>query len=328
MKQKLIYLFTLLLLMVSCSVDRFTFPVDTDGKDGNTTLIVSSILEPGNECPAGGTSLDFGIDKDNDGVLSPEEITSAAFVCNGTDGVDGQNGQDGLGIVFNTLETESGYLVQYGFDLNTDGELSEEEITDVIAVTHGLDGNDGQDGTVGPLLIRLVEFEESEQCPNGGVTILAGLDTDNDGELSEEEITDKVSVCNGTNGQDGNDGADGTDGVDGQDGYNTLIRSLILEPGELCEFGGIIFYYGLDSNRNEILDEIEIQGQETICNVSFECDECNPQCDDCEEPEEEFETICHKIKIGNDWVFVELFIPESAIQAHLDHGDSLGECQD
>lgn len=42
--------------------------------------------------------------------------------------------------------------------------------------------------------------------------------------------------------------------------------------------------------------------------------------------EKEYQYICHKLNIGNDWKFITLYLPENAIQAHLNHGDSLGEC--
>ncbi len=44
--------------------------------------------------------------------------------------------------------------------------------------------------------------------------------------------------------------------------------------------------------------------------------------------EKEFISICHKLSIGNDWKFITLHLPENAIQAHLNHGDALGECPD
>lgn len=40
----------------------------------------------------------------------------------------------------------------------------------------------------------------------------------------------------------------------------------------------------------------------------------------------EFQYICHKLNIGNDWKFITLYLPPEAIEAHLDHGDALGEC--
>ena len=42
--------------------------------------------------------------------------------------------------------------------------------------------------------------------------------------------------------------------------------------------------------------------------------------------DKEYQYICHKLNIGNDWKFITLYLPENAIQAHLNHGDSLGEC--
>ena len=42
--------------------------------------------------------------------------------------------------------------------------------------------------------------------------------------------------------------------------------------------------------------------------------------------EKDYHYICHKLNIGNDWKFITLYLPENAIQAHLNHGDSLGEC--
>jgi len=40
----------------------------------------------------------------------------------------------------------------------------------------------------------------------------------------------------------------------------------------------------------------------------------------------EFQYICHKLNIGNDWKFITLYLPPEAIDAHLDHGDELGKC--
>ncbi len=42
--------------------------------------------------------------------------------------------------------------------------------------------------------------------------------------------------------------------------------------------------------------------------------------------EKEFQYICHKQMIGNDWKFITLYLPPESIQAHLDHGDAEGVC--
>ncbi len=40
----------------------------------------------------------------------------------------------------------------------------------------------------------------------------------------------------------------------------------------------------------------------------------------------DFQYICHKLNIGNDWKFITLYLPPEAIEAHIAHGDSHGEC--
>ncbi len=40
----------------------------------------------------------------------------------------------------------------------------------------------------------------------------------------------------------------------------------------------------------------------------------------------DFQYICHKLNIGNDWKFITLYLPPEAIEAHIAHGDALGEC--
>ena len=40
-------------------------------------------------------------------------------------------------------------------------------------------------------------------CPNGGVKIETGIDTNENGMLDENEVTDTVYVCNGEPGEDG-----------------------------------------------------------------------------------------------------------------------------
>lgn len=93
----------------------------------------------------------------------------------------------------------------------------------------------------GPLLLTEQE-PPGDNCAAGGVKIITGLDDNQDGALSEDELTGTPSyLCagetliegeaginapgatgptgtDGTNGADGTDGADGADGEDGADG--------------------------------------------------------------------------------------------------------------
>lgn len=69
-------------------------------------------------------------------------------------------------------------------------------------------------------------------------------------------------------------------------------------------------------------DEIE-QNSETLNAVYSKSKKNDPTAKD---KKKDYQYICHKLNIGNDWKFITLYLPNEAIQAHLDHGDELGEC--
>lgn len=71
----------------------------------------------------------------------------------------------------------------------------------------------------------------------------------------------------GCEGDDGVNGSDGTDGADGTDGLNALITVYDVPVGDaVCLGGGQAIDSGLDTNRNGILDDDEVQATEY-----FEC---------------------------------------------------------
>ncbi|MCA9565155.1 MAG: hypothetical protein KC561_16775, partial [Myxococcales bacterium] len=49
----------------------------------------------------------------------------------------------------------------------------------------------------------LFEVGQALGCPSGGVLISTGADSNGDGVLSEDEVTDTQEVCNGQAGVDG-----------------------------------------------------------------------------------------------------------------------------
>ena len=55
-------------------------------------------------------------------------------------------------------------------------------------------------------------------------------------------------------------------GTRGSNGFTSLISTENETPGDNCKTGGIIISSGLDFNRNDMLDENEIQNSEFICN--------------------------------------------------------------
>ena len=82
--------------------------------------------------------------------------------------------------------------------------------------TNGVDGTDGQAGDAGQdgedgsdALVSTVEEPAGDNCEDGGVAVSYGSDTNNNGELDEEEVTGVDYICNGTDGTNGAAGDDG-----------------------------------------------------------------------------------------------------------------------
>ncbi|SFM70828.1 DUF7151 family protein [Marinobacter zhejiangensis] len=122
----------------------------------------------------------------------------------------------------------------------------------------GCDGDDGQDGAT----TRVVDLAPGPVCANGGVEFRVGFDSNRDGELSDEEITETKVVCNGEDGQDGTDGANGT----------SSLVNLTAEPaGGNCEAGGYRVDSGLDNGDgggtagNSLLEAGEVDATNYVC---------------------------------------------------------------
>ena len=204
------------------------------GADGAASLISLSDEPAGDNCPMGGTRIDQGADVNANGTLDGDEILETSYVChgnngsNGLDGADGQNGTDGLTSLIAMQDIlggadcpNGGIMVTAGIDTDSNGQLDADEVTQTEFVCHGVDGSNGVDA-LNPIT-EVEAFAESETCPAGGIEIFAGLDLNDDGSLTADEVTSNQVVCNGTNGIDGVDGQDGVngqDGADGQDGTN------------------------------------------------------------------------------------------------------------
>lgn len=60
----------------------------------------------------------------------------------------------------------------------------------------------------------------------------------------------------------------GTNGNNGTNGFNSLIKTSIELAGLNCATGGLRVDVGLDSNRNGILDNTEINASSYICSNS------------------------------------------------------------
>lgn len=64
----------------------------------------------------------------------------------------------------------------------------------------------------GNILLRSTSITAGEQCPAGGTRVDTGLDSNNNGVLDDQEVTETQYICNGLNGQNGKDGPNGADG--------------------------------------------------------------------------------------------------------------------
>jgi len=116
----------------------------------------------GVNCEFGGTKLETGLDTNQNGVLDDDEIDDTEFVCNREpepdgpqepgepDGPGGEDGDDGLNMLtdINIIPAgdicpDGGLETKTGLDLNGNGVLDENEVTDTQIVCNGAEGEDG-----------------------------------------------------------------------------------------------------------------------------------------------------------------------------------------
>ncbi|KAB5492001.1 DUF7151 family protein [Flagellimonas hadalis] len=101
----------------------------TDGTDGLTSLISTTVEEPGTNCANGGFRLDIGLDSNENGQLDAGEVSSSQYLCN-------LDPADGLTSLIGTVIEQpgancanGGYRLDVGLDSNGNGELDESEVT-------------------------------------------------------------------------------------------------------------------------------------------------------------------------------------------------------
>jgi len=137
----------------------------------------------------------------------------------------------------------------------------------LVLINTGCGGSTGASGA-NSLVLQSVEASGSN-CINGGIRIDSGIDSDRDGNLSSDEVTQTSYICdgnNGTNGIDGADGSDGNDGTNGVDGNDVLVIENIEAKGLNCSSGGIKIDAGLDSDGDGNLSTSEITRTFYVCN--------------------------------------------------------------
>ena len=226
-----------------------------------TSALVSLDKEPaGKNCPAAGTRVQSGRDRNNSGVLDASEVESTLYACNGEDGAtgdageaeDGPAGADGHAALVVTSPEAAGDVcaagglrIDQGIDADDDGELSQSEVQSSATVCSGVMGDVGKAGM--NALIAVTDEAAGAHCTTGGQRLDSGVDSDEDGTLDSVEITKTEYFCNGA------------------DALQGLSKTTREAAGAHCADGGIRVDLGLDDDRDGTLSDQEIDGTNYVC---------------------------------------------------------------
>jgi hypothetical protein len=103
------------------------------------------------------------------------------------------------------------------------------------------------------LIATAVTAALTAACPNGGITVESGIDTNVNKILDPTEVTSTQYVCNSKTGNNG---------------LTTLVLVASEAAGANCAASGKKISAGQDSNGNDILDANEITTNAYVCNES------------------------------------------------------------
>jgi hypothetical protein len=144
-----------------------------------------------------------------------------------------------------------GVVLRSGQDTNLNGTLEASEVTFTEPVCEPVDGDSGDPGDPGlNALVRTSAEPEGDNCANGGSRVDSGLDDNADGILQSGEIDATSYICNGDQGPTG---------------LSFVVRTSD-QVGEQCEEnGGVLIETGLDTNRNDTLDDEEVSASTIAC---------------------------------------------------------------
>jgi len=164
------------------------------------TLVNITEEPPGANCGFGGQRIDAGPDTNQNGVLDDAEVDYTEYICNGEPGADGQDGMDG--------------------DAGPQGPAGDDG-------DDGQDGEQGPQGPAGPVSLTDINLVPAgDECPEGGISISAGVDDNGNSVLDPEEVDSTEIVCNGENGSNGGCAIAGS-GTSNSGPAGLLLYSLI-----------------------------------------------------------------------------------------------------
>lgn len=167
-------------------------------------------------------------------------VVLAVFSC------DYQEGPRGLSSLLTVTDeppgitcSNGGKRVDNGIDKNENGVLDPSEIASTNYVCNSVDGLTS--------LINVKDEGAGTNCGKGGSKVESGIDKNRNDILDSEEIEITKYICNG---------------MDGQYSLITISRE---ENVQNCAAGGVKIDSGIDLNRNQTLDDDEIQLTKFVC---------------------------------------------------------------
>lgn len=203
---RIVYTFSFLLAVIvltSCGKGKSGDGTSLlDNSLSKEVLIATTQLEKTHpDCPAGGVSIETGIDSNTNGTLDADEVTQTKVIC------EGNQGLASLIRVYDEPEGENckkgGKKILVGLDNNFDAELNTDEINDTQYLCNADDSNNPESiepETSQISLISIVEEPAGDNCATGGKQINTGFDENGDGVLNGTEITQSSYICNGETG--------------------------------------------------------------------------------------------------------------------------------
>ena len=207
----------------------FLFVTSLSAKD----IFVNVSEDQEGHCENGGARIDLIEDTNESHALDEgDEIKSSQYICNGADG--------STPAVSVESEPAGGMCgAAGGIKVTVGGETR--------YVCNGADGQNALARTSGN------GDDINAHCPNGGIKVEVGVDTNADGTLEDSEVDSEKTrySCNG---------------ADGANGHDALAKVSDEPKGENCpNSAGVKIEVGMDGNGNGVLDDGEVTSTQYVC---------------------------------------------------------------
>jgi hypothetical protein len=209
-----------------------------------------SRVEPGapsEVCPDGGTTVNRGLDENDNGILDDAEVDDREYVC------DAPPAPPPGGEVLTVSVEEpagvhcksGGTRVDSGVDQDQDGQLDAEEIDRTEYICDGVETPES--------LTSLASEPPGEHCAAGGVVTHTGVDDDGDGVLDANEIDHSAYDCDGV--LVGDYDIDSPQAAEALAGVQVITGNLNIDPAD------ILYHYDI------VLPDLRIVGGDVVSNA-------------------------------------------------------------